>query len=72
METDLMGGPFEPGQLPEGLPADLAIHKVLDIVKDCIVCHGALYNIVLMGMPQPAGHDKIQPLLRQLWKLLDL
>ena len=61
METDLMGWPFEPGKLPESLPADLAIGKVLDIVKDSVIGHRSFHDIIVMGVSQPAGHNEIQP-----------
>ena len=58
METDLMCRPFELCKLPKGFPADFPVRKVLDIVEDGVIGHRAFYYVIVMRIPQPAGHDE--------------
>ena len=63
METDLVGGVLEAGQLPEGGPADVASQKVVDIVPDGVIGHRAFHDVVIMDETGAAAADEVEPFI---------
>lgn len=60
MEADLVGWFFKFCEFPESFSPDFTIYKVLDIVKNGIISHRTFHDIVVMGITQTTGNDKIQ------------
>ena len=63
MKTHLMRWMFKFCKFPECSTRNFAVHKTLDVIEDCVICHWAFDDIEIMWFCEAALSDKVEPFL---------